>query len=257
MPSCSQFLTTVVENGCLGFFSRAGFCCRFAGLTRAAASPPDDSQPSRSGTARIVGKVVYRSDPARPWRLGRYYIKRSKTGELAEAVVALSDRTLQAPDAPQDPATHIVNQKDFQFTPETIAIRLGDRVKFLNSDNQVHNVKTSHPRLAFNVNMPAGGEYIETFSVASGIRQPFRIGCVYHSAMQAWIFVFDHPWFQVTGELGAFQLSDIPPGQYHLEVLHPAGGLRSSRNVTLNANQTLEIDWQLTADDRIGETPSR
>ena len=215
--------------------------------------PRGDVSASPPGTATVVGKVIYHRDPTRPWRLGRYYIRRPKTGELAEAVVAISGRTLTAPNAQREPLTHTINQQDFQFTPETIAIRVGDRVKFLNSDNQVHNVQTSHSRQAFNVNMPVGGEHVETFPFAGGIRQPFRIGCVYHSAMRAWIFVFDHPWFQLTGASGEFQLTGVPPGQYRLEVMHPAGELRSSRTITLNADETVVADFQLTAGDHARE----
>ncbi len=49
-------------------------------------------------TGTIRGKVMYVADPKRPWRLGRYYIRNAKTGELAEAVVAIASRGLKATD---------------------------------------------------------------------------------------------------------------------------------------------------------------
>ncbi len=219
------------------------------------ASQSADEAVSQPGQATIVGHVRYRGDAARPWRLGRYYLRSSKTGELAEAVVAIAKRGLHSPGPARAPRTETINQKDFQFTPETLAIQAGDRVRFLNSDAQIHNVQTSHSRQSFNVNMPPGGEHIEAFSFAGGTRQPYRLGCVYHGGMRAWVFVFDHPWFQLTDKTGSFRLTDVPPGEYRLEVVHPAGELRADRMITLNPDETLSVEFQLTPDDRVDNQP--
>jgi plastocyanin len=202
------------------------------------------------GTGTITGKVIYKPDPKRPWRLGRYYIKNARTGELAEAVVAITGKGLKAPEASREPQTTTIDQKDFQFTPETLAIRAGDCIKFLNSDTQVHNVQTSHARQSFNVNMQPGGEHVQPFPSAGGIRQPYRVGCAFHGAMRSWVFVFDHPWFQVTGADGTFRLNDVPPGEYRLEVAHPAGDLNTSRTITVKADESVAIDVTLSPDDQ-------
>ena len=203
-------------------------------------------------TGTIRGKVTYVTDPKRPWRLGRYYIRNAQTGELAEAVVAITVRGPKATDQVREAETLVVDQKDFQFTPETVAIRAGDRVRFLNSDDHTHNVKTSHPEHSFNVTMPVGSEHIETFKTATGIKQPFLIDCVFHSAMRSWIFVFDHPWFQVTGKDGSFSLGNVPPGEYRLEVVHPAGGLRARQLIQVVAGKAVDVDVKLMP---VGETP--
>lgn len=201
----------------------------------------EPAAPSQSATGTIRGKVVYVADPQRPWRLGRYYIGNPRSGELAEAVVAISKRRLQAPDGDHKPSMVTVDQKNFQFVPETVAIRAGDRVRFLNSDDHVHNVRAFHPKHSFNVNMPAGSEHQETFPFASGIHQPYRIECVYHSAMRAWVFVFNHPWFAVTGKDGAFELRNVVPGDYRLEVFHPAGNLRTTEKIEVVAGKETEL----------------
>ena len=102
---------------------------------------------STDATGEIRGTVKYVADPQQPWRLGRYYIRNAKSGELAEAVVAISRRGLKAVDEKREPAIVVVDQINFQFTPETTAIKVGDHVRFLNSDNHAHNVK--RPTLAF------------------------------------------------------------------------------------------------------------
>ena len=116
-----------------------------------------------------------------------------KTGELAEAVVALRDKPVA--DSSRQPQTIVIDQENFRFTPETAVIRRGDSVKFTNADQTTHNVQASGDIATFNSNMPGGGDFTVRFDKAGGVRQPVTIGCVFHSAMRAWIFVFDHPWY--------------------------------------------------------------
>ena len=137
----------------------------------------------------------------------------------------------------------------FQFIPETASIRVGDRVKFLNSDSALHNVQSYHPKYSFNVNMPTGGEHIETFPQAGGIDQPYRIGCIYHSGMRSWIYLFHHPFHEVTKPDGRFHLSGIPGGTYMLHMVHPAGRLRWRQSIKVEAGETTEIDIRVSPDD--------
>jgi plastocyanin len=211
------------------------------------------NESSLPGMGTIAGKVAYTSDPQHPWRQGRYYIKNAKSGELAEAVVAIARRGLKGPESSGDGHIVIVDQKDFQFTPETVAVRVGSRVKFLNSDDQGHNVRTSNFLQSFNVNMPPGGEHVERFHTAGGTRQPYRIDCVYHNAMRAWVFVYDHPWFQVTAQDGAFRLTDVPPGEYRLEVAHPAGELEAGQTILVKADETVSVNFSLSFESRRSE----
>jgi plastocyanin len=193
----------------------------------------------------IEGTVFYQTDAARPWRYARYYVRQAKTGELAEAVVAL--RAKGAVDPARAAETVVVDQQNFQFQPETVAIRKGDSVKFTNADAATHNVQASGEIATFNVNMPGGGDHMVQFDRAGGVRQPVQIGCVFHSAMRAWIFVFDHPWYQVTGANGKFRLGEVPPGSYE----HPAGGLRWRKRVEVKAGETTRIDIRVSADDKV------
>ncbi|MFQ5733827.1 MAG: hypothetical protein ACE5KM_17960 [Planctomycetaceae bacterium] len=232
--------------------TRAGLLRSLAGAVFAISFCPNltaaDKAAGDGGT--IEGVVTYRADSKRPWRYARYYVKDRKAGQLAEAVVALSGKGLKKLAPSHRPATAVVDQKNFTFIPETTAIRAGDRVKFLNSDKQLHNVQAFHLIHSFNVNMRAGGSHVETFKGATGLRLPYRIGCVYHSAMRAWIFVLDHPYFQVTGKDGTFRLQNVPPGKYKLELKHPAGDLRWSRDVEVKAGAITRIDIRLSPDDK-------
>lgn len=218
------------------FFLLIGSCVGFC---------QEKSAETMAATGTIRGKVTYIANPQQPWRLGRYYIRNATSGEIAEAVVALSRRGLKASDPDRNQTTVVIDQKDFQFSPETVAIRAGDQVRFLNNDNHVHNVKTSHTNQSLNVTMPVGSEHVELFKIAAGINQPYKIDCVFHNAMRAWVFVFDHPWFQVTGADGAFALENVPPGEYRLDVFHPAGDLREQQTLQVISGERLNVDIRL------------
>jgi plastocyanin len=199
--------------------------------------------------ATISGTVRYHIDPERVWRYRRYYVEDHKTGHLTEAVVALTSTALRRGSYPMPTDVAVVDQRDHRFIPETSAIRAGQSIKFTNNDAANHNVNSRDPLHPFNISIPSGGELTETFDRAGGIRRPLRLGCVFHDNMQAWIFVFDHPFFQVTSSDGRYNLSGAPPGEYRLEMVHPAGRLRWSRPITIKADESLTLDIDVSPDD--------
>lgn len=223
------------------------------GQDTAAKKPMGKSESASPGSAagemgQIAGVVTYRADAARPWRYVRYYVQKPKTGELAEALVALRGRSLKQES--ERPKTVVIDQKLFNFTPEIAAIRVGDSIKFTNSDQSPHNVQTSGEIANFNVNMPADGEHLVKFDRAGGIRLPARVGCVFHSSMRAWIFVFDHPYYAITAADGKFRLENVPPGEYDMELTHPAGSLRWRQKVVVKAGTTTEVNISLSPDQK-------
>jgi len=204
------------------------------------------------GSATLEGTLTYQSDPKRPWRLSRYYIANPQGGGLAEAVVALEGPALGRSVAPPAGKTVTVDQANFQFVPETVAIRAGDSVRIINSDEALHNVMTSDGSKPFSVSLVKGQEFTRIFDQAGGLPHPIRLGCVFHGAMRAWIYVFDHPWFAVTGRDGRFRFENVPPGTYMLAVVHPAGKLRCSHPVEFKPQETASVRVQLSPDDLIG-----
>lgn len=204
-----------------------------------------------AATGGITGTVFYQPDSKKPWRYARYYVADAKKGHLAEAVVCLSDRRLRGLKPPTEPRTVTMGQEDYRFIPETVALRLGDKVRFTNSDNTLHNVMALGGDERFNVSLTQDNEFVQTFSRAGNLKQPVKVGCSFHSQMQAWIFVFDHPFFAVTGEDGRYRFEGVPPGEYTLELMHPAGGLKLNRTVTIAAGEPQTVDLRTSPADLV------
>jgi len=215
-----------------------------------AAEPPEARTSTAAGT--VEGVVKYRPDPKRPWRFARYYVHESA---LAEAVVALEPSAGVALPPPAAAKTWTIDQLNYQFVPETLAIRAGDLVRISNSDEALHNVMTSDGGKPFNVNVARGQDFTHTFESAGGLKDPVRLGCVFHGGMRAWIYVFDHPWFQVTPTNGRFRFEQVPPGRYSIALVHPAGKLRWHKTIEVKAIEPLPVEIALSPDDEIVKPP--
>jgi plastocyanin len=213
----------------------------------ALATPTALAEEAASGV--VAGTVSYQPDPQKPWRYARYYVADAKQGRLAEAVVCLTDRRLRGFRLPTESQTVIIDQEDYRFVPETVAVRLGDKVRFTNSDATLHNVMALGGDERFNVSLSQDGEFLQSFTRAGNLKQPVKIGCSFHSQMQAWIFVFDHPFYAVTGADGQYRFEGVPPGEYTLELMHPAGGFRLSRRVTVTAGESQTVDLRTSPAD--------
>lgn len=119
-----------------------------------------------------------------------------------------------------------LDQKDCVYVPHVLAVRAFQPVRVTSSDGTTHNVNTSRSAQGFNKTFNGPGEFF--------IWQPKKpelniySTCNIHPWMEAYIHVLPHPYFQVTGPDGAFELKNLPPGTYTLEALHPVLGAVSA-----------------------------
>lgn len=138
-------------------------------------------------------------------------------GGLADAVVFLD---VGAGPVLEGERQAMLDQKGCIYSPAVVAARAGTRVKVTNSDPLVHNVRSvAEGRSLFNVGMPLEGTSIERpLPTTPGV---VSIGCDLHPWMRATVRTFDHGWFTVTDESGAFRLEGLPEGRHTLKVWHP------------------------------------
>lgn len=145
-----------------------------------------------------------------------------KKGGLRNVVVFLKDAKFAGKLAPVDGAA--LDQKGCRYTPHVQALTVGTPLSLLNNDAVLHNVHANDSGMTvFNIAMPIKGQKLPVPMRKPGL---MKLQCdAGHTWMNGWLYVFDHPYFAVTDEAGAFTIKDVPPGEYTVELWHePADG---------------------------------
>ncbi len=123
----------------------------------------------------------------------------------------------QSFETPADAAE--VDQHGCMYLPHVLALQAGQPLHILNSDNTLHNVKmTSSRNGAFNESMPVKGMVLE--KRLDRPEMAVNLKCDVHPWMGAYLHVFEHPYFAVTGEDGSFTIEGLPAGEYEITVWH-------------------------------------
>jgi len=164
-----------------------------------------------------------------------------ETPDLRRSVVYLeSAPSLAFPDVDGQRAT--MDQRNETFVPHVLAITVGTTVDFPNSDNTYHNVFSLRGPRPFDLGRyPAGRSKSVRFD-RPGI---VRVFCEIHSHMSAFILVFNHRYFAVTGPEGRYQIGRVPPGRYTL-VAWNEGAIRESRPIIIPEDgSAVEADFSL------------
>jgi plastocyanin len=173
----------------------------------------------------------------------------SGTGALANVVVSLRLPRPPAPPAPTPNAT--IDQRGCRYLPHVQAVTTGTPLALVNSDAVLHNVHGSvGPVQVFNVAMPIRNQRVPARLTRPGL---VRLQCdAGHTWMSAWIEVFDHPYFAVTGADGRFAIKGVPAGHYTVEYWHePADGkgpgVTATAEVDVGDGATAKADlvWKL------------
>lgn len=137
-----------------------------------------------------------------------------------------------------------LDQQGCQYKPHVLAVRAGQPVKILNSDGLLHNVHALPGKNSeFNRAMPAS--VTETTVTFDKPEDPFKIKCDVHPWMGAWVAVFDHPFFAVTGADGTFTIPNLPDGTYEIEAWHEKLPAKSA-TVTVSGSAAKTVDFTLS-----------
>jgi plastocyanin len=135
----------------------------------------------------------------------------------------------------------VLHQRGCVYRPHAIGLRAGQTLRITNEDRARHNVH-SMPRHdenpSFNQSQSEGAPPFEVVFSAAEVAIP--IVCDFHPWMKAWVGVFDHPYFAVTGADGRFTWSGLPPGEYHVRAWHEVLG-KLTGSVTLGAESGARI----------------
>jgi len=179
-----------------------------------------------------------------------------RTGGLRFAVVFLADAHAAAGPPTDEEA---MNQRNFIFEPQVLAVRVGQTVRFTSEDSANHNVRARDVSAAntFSVNTATGtvGPLIHRFGAAATNR-PVELSCDIHPWMAAWVYVFDHDEFAVTKSDGSFRIERVPAGRHVLNVRQPSGGLARDVTVDVRAGRTTVVAVRFSPADLWQALPS-
>jgi hypothetical protein len=175
-----------------------------------------------------------------------------KGGTLGNVVVFLKDAKPGAAPAPAVGAS--LDQRRCRYVPHVQALTIGTALAVMNNDAILHNVhgneaKTDGPALTvFNLATPIKGQKVPVAMRKPGL---VKLQCdAGHTWMNAWIYVFDHPYYAVTDDSGAFVIGDVPAGEHVVELWHePANGegagTRTTAKVKVTDGKSARLDLAL------------
>jgi plastocyanin len=112
----------------------------------------------------------------------------------------------------------VMDQQNCQYVPHVVAAPVGSTVTFLNSDPVMHNVRVEDAatdKIVLNKAQPRQGVKDPMKIEQAG---PLRVGCDYHSWMNAYVFGVENPYYAVTAEDGSFTIDNVPPGSYTVKM---------------------------------------
>jgi plastocyanin len=164
----------------------------------------------------------------------------------ANAVVALSSPSV-APQASRLPMEAIVDQRHETFIPLVTLIRKGGHVIFTNDDTTMHQVYSFSPIKQFEFEIDEGRRSVPVLFDKSGVAS---IGCNIHDHMITYVYVADTPWTVLTDGKGHALMTDVPPGNYRVDVWHPQlmpGRPAPSATLVVNGQTKFVLAVQLLA----------
>jgi plastocyanin len=153
-------------------------------------------------------------------RIADQTLRVERDGAIADVVVYLEDgRMLSKEGGSTDLRQPIIDQRKCVFKPPVVVALAGESLEMVNSDPLLHNVRADRDSQAvFNFAMPVEGmRSRRQLPTEPGI---LRLHCDVHPWMWALIRTFDHPYFAITDETGAYRLGKVPSGRHKLIFWH-------------------------------------
>jgi plastocyanin len=167
-------------------------------------------------------------------------------GGLADVVVSLEGISGKSAGASAPP--FVLDQKGCEYVPSIFAVQTGQKIVVKNSDPVLHNIHTMPAEGSGNptkneAQLPNGADLTFSFSKPENF---LKFKCDVHSWMFAWVSIFDHPYFAVSGKDGTFKIANVPPGKYKVQAAHRKAGV-VAQEIEVKEGEPAKVDLSLEA----------
>jgi Carboxypeptidase regulatory-like domain len=161
-----------------------------------------------------------------------------KDGGLAHAFVYLKSGVTGSYPPPATPV--VLDQQGCTYHPHIVGMQVGQDITIRNSDDTLHNI---HPRPTVNAefNIGQARQGMEATRKFDKEEIMIPVGCDVHPWMRSYISVVSHPFFVVTGEDGTYEIKNVPPGEYEVEVFHEKLKTQTGK-ATVKAGEPAKVD---------------
>ena len=200
---------------------------------------------------RIVGNVKFAGVVPSPKRLDISKDKEicGKTEKFDQSLVIGEEKGLQnvlvslldIQAGKKFPAEkRVLDQRECVYDPHIIVVPVGRSLSILNNDGVLHSLHTHSVRNpAFN---KAQSKFKKETQVTFSFPEIIQLTCDVHSWMSGWIVVSEHPYYVVSGRDGAFELTDVPAGEYKLRFWHEILGEKKV-SVVVNEGDVSKVQF--------------
>jgi len=239
------------------------------GSTNKEATPTETAAGPYSGpTGTITGVVSYNGTPPAPKKIdttadpvcGQKNPNLMtddtivKDGKLANTFVYIKEGTVEAGKkigeyAWATPSTEVqLDQNGCHYVPHVLGVMVNQKLKITNSDPTTHNIHPP-PKLntEWNQTQANGAPQIEKAFTRAEVLIPVK--CNQHPWMKSYVGVMKTPFFSVSNDSGAYEITGVPPGTYTIVAWREGGanGEEKTMQVTVPANGSAKADFAFGA----------
>lgn len=162
--------------------------------------------------------------------------------ELANVVVMVKATKGKKMDVPT--TNPVFDQKACEFHPHVLLFPAGSTIDVTNSDGILHNIHTTSTA------NPATNQAQPKFKPKINIKIekpefPIKVVCDAHNWMSGYWVSMDQPYYAVTDASGNFKITDLPAGDYEVDVWHETLGKKTEK-VTIKAKEDTKVAWELS-----------
>jgi len=233
------------------------------GMSFGAASSQEKPNYKATGSEGIIlGTISFVGTQPKPLRIDMsadpicYEVNADPTSDwivvtdqkLANVVVYVRGETLDTYsfDAPSPDVT--LEHNGCRYVPHVLGMQTNQTLKILNKDpttQNTHAMPKDNPD--WNQSQVPGGAALELRFRLPELFVPMKDN--QHPWEKAYVGVFSHPFYSITGTDGSYKISGLPPGQYTVVAWHEKLG-EQTRDLFLAGSEQRNLDFTFKASDR-------